>query len=43
VQFALEYPDEMESLRQTAHNQYLYKPDGMASARVVDAIEENLK
>ena len=43
VQFALQYPDAMESLRQTAHNQYLYKPDGMASARVVDAIEENLK
>jgi len=43
VQFALEFPDEMSTLRKDAHEQYLYKPDGRSSARLVDAIEEKIK
>ena len=43
VQFSLEFPEEMSNLRQRAHGEYLYKSDGKASARLVDAIEDNLK
>ncbi|MBH10916.1 MAG: hypothetical protein CMG74_11315 [Candidatus Marinimicrobia bacterium] len=43
IQFALDYPDEMSSLRKIAHEQYLYKKDGKASLRLVNAIEEKIK
>ena len=43
VQFALDYPEEMASLRKDAHDLYLFNPDGKASSRLVDAIEEKLK
>jgi len=43
VQFALDYPEEMASLRKDAHDLYLFNPDGKASSRLVDAIEETLK
>ena len=43
IQFALDYPEEMASLREDAHDQYLYKPDGKASSRLVAAIEEKLQ
>ena len=43
VQFALDYPEEMASLRKDAHDLYLFNPDGKASSRLVDAIEGKLK
>ncbi len=43
IQFALDIPDEMSLQRQEAHDQFLYKTDGKASKRLVDAIEEKLK
>lgn len=42
IQFAMDYPDEMSTRRQEAHSQFLYKPDGKASSRLVDAIEDKL-
>jgi phosphoketolase len=39
----LDYPEEMASLRKDAHDLYLFNPDGKASSRLVDAIEETLK
>ncbi len=39
VQYSLEYPDEMEINRQNACEYYLYKNDGKASFRLVNAIE----
>lgn len=39
VQYSLEYPDEMEINRQNACEYYLYKIDGKASFRLVNALE----
>ena len=39
VQYSLEYPHEMEVNRQNACKYYLYKNDGKASFRLVNAIE----
>ena len=40
VQYALEYPTEMENKRQKACKYYLHKNDGKASFRLVNAIEK---
>ena len=40
VQYALEYPTEMENKRQKACKYYLHKNDGKASLRLVNAIEK---
>ena len=39
IQYSLEYPDEMEVNRKDACEYYLYKNDGKASFRLVNAIE----
>ena len=43
VQFALDYPDEMCSIREKAMRSYLYKFDGKASFRLVNAIEQKIE
>jgi CDP-glycerol glycerophosphotransferase (TagB/SpsB family) len=43
INHVLEYPDEMASAREAAVERYLYKIDGQASSRLVDAIEAKLK
>ena len=43
INHVLEYPDEMASAREAAVERYLYKIDGQASSRLVDAIEVKLK
>lgn len=42
VYHALEYPKDLEAERLAAQTEYLYKVDGQASARLVDAIEAKL-
>ncbi len=42
VYHGLEYPKDLEKERLTAQIEYLYKVDGKASARLLDAIEEKL-
>ena len=39
IQYSLEYPDEMEVNRKNACEYYLYRNDGKASFRLVNAIE----
>jgi len=43
VYHAIEYPDEMSKVRVDAGERYLYKTDGKASIRLLDAIEEDLE
>ena len=43
VYHAIEYPDEMSNVRVDAGERYLYKTDGKASIRLLDAIEEDLQ
>ena len=43
VYHAIEYPDEMSKVRVDAGERYLYKTDGKASIRLLDAIEEDLQ
>jgi CDP-glycerol glycerophosphotransferase (TagB/SpsB family) len=43
INHVLEYPHEMASAREAAVERYLYKIDGQASSRLVDAIEAKLK
>ena len=43
VYHAMEYPDEMSKVRVDAGERYLYKTDGKASSRLLDAIEKELK
>ena len=43
VYHAIEYPDEMSQLRVDACERYLYKTDGKASSRLLDAIEKELQ
>ena len=43
VYHAIEYPDEMSQLRVDACERYLYKTDGKASTRLLDAIEKELQ
>lgn len=43
VYHAIEYPDEMSQVRVDAGERYLYKTDGKASIRLLDAIEEDLQ
>jgi len=43
VYHAIEYPDEMSQLRVDACKRYLYKTDGKASSRLLDAIEKELQ
>ena len=43
VQFALDYPDEMSLIREKAMRDYLYKFDGRASFRLVNAIEQKIE
>ena len=38
----LEYPEDLESERLSAQKEYLFKVDGKASSRIVDAIESKL-
>jgi hypothetical protein len=38
----LEYPSDLESERLIAQKEYLFKVDGQASIRLVDAIETKL-
>ena len=38
----LEYPEELETERLSAQKEYLFKVDGKASSRIVDAIESKL-
>jgi len=42
VYHALEYPQDLGEERLSAQSNYLYKVDGQASGRLVDAIEEKL-
>ena len=43
VYHAIEYPDEMSKVRVDAGERYLYKTDGKASSRLLDAIENELQ
>ena len=43
VYHAIEYPDEMSKVRVDAGERYLYKTDGKASSRLLDAIEKELQ
>ncbi len=43
IYHALEHPEEMQSRRLQAHKTYLYKADGKASWRLVNAIEKRLE
>jgi len=43
VYHAIEYPDEMSKMRVDAGERYLYKTDGKASSRLLDAIEKELQ
>lgn len=43
VEEVLQNPDRMSPARRAAAERYLYRTDGRASARLVDAIEERLK
>ncbi len=43
VYHALDYPEELQEERQLAQKEYLYKMDGKASKRIVDAIENSVK
>jgi len=43
VYHAMEYPNNLKSERLSAQAEYLYKVDGKASIRLVDAIENKLK
>ena len=43
VYHAIEYPDEMSQSRVDACKRYLYKTDGKASSRLLDAIEKELQ
>ena len=43
VYHAIEYPDEMSQVRVDAVEKYLYKTDGKASSRILDAIEKELQ
>ena len=43
INYVLDHPDEMASAREAAVERYLYKIDGQASSRLVDAIEAKLK
>ena len=40
VSFACDYPEEMSGLRLEAHDYFLYKRDGNASARLINEIEK---
>ncbi|GAG25179.1 unnamed protein product, partial [marine sediment metagenome] len=40
--YTLQHPEEMRAKREQAVERYLYRLDGRASARMVDAIEEML-
>ena len=40
VYFAIENSDDMSALRKSACEHYLYKTDGLASCRLVDALED---
>lgn len=42
VYHVLDYPNEMQEKRLSAQTEYLYKVDGFASRRLVDAIEKKL-
>ena len=42
IYHGLEYPSDLEKERLAAQTEYLYKSDGKASARLVDAIENKL-
>ena len=42
VYHGLEYPMDLENERLAAQTQYLYRVDGKASSRLVDAIAEKL-
>jgi hypothetical protein len=43
IKRVLEYPVAMATVREAAAKRYLYKVDGQASSRLVDAIEEKLR
>jgi CDP-glycerol glycerophosphotransferase (TagB/SpsB family) len=40
ISFACDYPEEMSGLRLEAHDYFLYKRDGNASARLINEIEK---